>query len=128
MKTQPDLLDLLGRLPEGQIIVATLAVRKAMASPVDLSYDELFFRLGTLPPLRRASDRPIAIACFRLFTFLPERPDLRVPCFRLCIARLTLLDALGPYFLRDDLAAMIKILLAAKRRNSEKPAVPRLVW
>lgn len=42
--------------------------------------------LGTLPPSRRASESPIAIACLRLVTFLPERPDLSVPCFRSCIA------------------------------------------
>src|SRR5438132_2449017 len=56
-----------------------------------------FFR-GTLAPASRASLRPIAIACFRLVTFLPERPDLSVPCFRSCIARLTLLCAFLPYF------------------------------
>jgi hypothetical protein len=32
--------------------------------------------IGTLAPSRRASESPIAIACFRLVTFLPERPDL----------------------------------------------------
>jgi hypothetical protein len=53
---------------------------------------------GTLAPLLRASDTPIAIACFLLLTFFPERPDVSVPCFRSCIARLTLLDAVGPYF------------------------------
>src|SRR5205823_11652875 len=57
----------------------------------------LFFFFGTLPPARRACDRPIAIACLRLFTFLPERPDLSVPRFRSCIARLTLLCAFLPY-------------------------------
>ena len=36
---------------------------------------------GTLAPARRASDRPMAMACFRLVTFLPERPDLSVPAF-----------------------------------------------
>lgn len=77
-----------------------------MPSGVDRAYGQLFFRLGTLAPLRRASDRPIAIACFRLFTFLPERPDFRVPRFSSCTARRTLLDALGPYFLRDDLLAI----------------------
>src|SRR4051812_18412943 len=56
------------------------------------------FRLrGTLPPSLRASLRPIAIACFRLVTFRPERPDFSVPCFRSCIARLTLLCAFFPY-------------------------------
>ena len=39
----------------------------------DLRREELDL-LGTFAPDRRASDRPIAIACLRLVTFLPERP------------------------------------------------------
>src|SRR5919201_4397256 len=54
-------------------------------------------RFGTLPPARRASERPMAIACLRLFKRLPERPLRSVPRLRLCIARLTLERALGPY-------------------------------
>jgi hypothetical protein len=53
---------------------------------------------GTFAPDRRASDRPIAIACFRLVTFFPERPLRSVPRLRSCIARLTLPPALLPYF------------------------------
>ncbi len=53
--------------------------------------------LGTLAPAARASDRPIAMACFRLVTFLPERPLLSVPCLRSCIARSTFCDAFFPY-------------------------------
>src|SRR5262245_24690140 len=30
---------------------------------------------GTLAPRSRASESPMAIACFRLFTARPERPD-----------------------------------------------------
>src|SRR5262245_18044341 len=52
---------------------------------------------GTLPPARRASESPIAIACLRLFTLLPERPLRSFPCFRSCIARLTLRCAVLPY-------------------------------
>ena len=51
------------------------------------------FFFGTLAPRLRASERPIAIACFRLLTFLPERPLLSVPALRFFIARLTLLAA-----------------------------------
>src|SRR5690606_36904289 len=51
----------------------------------------LFF--GTFAPERRASDRPIAIACLRLVTFLPERPLFNVPRLRSRIARATFLDA-----------------------------------
>src|SRR5262249_61709319 len=52
---------------------------------------------GPFPPARRASARPIAIACFRLFAVLPERPDLRVPAFRSCIALRTFDAAFLPY-------------------------------
>jgi len=66
-------------------------------------FRELAFRLeddvfdGTFPPARRASESPIAIACFRLFTFFPERPLLSVPFFRSCIAFSTFCDAFLPY-------------------------------
>lgn len=40
-------------------------------------YDDFFF--GILAPERRASLKAMAIACLRLFTFLPL-PDLSLPC------------------------------------------------
>lgn len=46
---------------------------------------EAFF--GTFLPALRASDIPIAIACFRLVTFLPLRPLRNVPRF---FSRITL--------------------------------------
>jgi hypothetical protein len=46
--------------------------------------------LGTRAPARRASDNPMAIACLRLVTFVPERPLRSVPCFISCITRSTL--------------------------------------
>jgi hypothetical protein len=57
------------------------------------------FFFGTFLPDRRASDKPMAIACLRLLTVLPERPLFKVPCLRSCIAFFTL--ALAPllYFL-----------------------------
>src|SRR5215217_7685428 len=58
---------------------------------------ELFLG-GTFFPSRLASDRPIAIACFRLVTFLPDPPLLNVPAFRFFIARPTLADAFFEYF------------------------------
>jgi hypothetical protein len=61
----------------------------------------LFF--GTLSPSRRASLSPIAIACLRLLTVFPDRPDFSVPCLRSCIARSTLLCAFFPYFAIEDL-------------------------
>jgi hypothetical protein len=56
-------------------------------------------RDGTLPPARRASDNPIAIACLRLFTRLPERPLRKVPSLRSCIARFTFCCDFFPYLL-----------------------------
>jgi len=53
---------------------------------------------GTLLPSARASERPIAIACLRLVTFLPERPLFKVPALRFFIARPTLADAFFEYF------------------------------
>src|ERR1700730_3555289 len=53
---------------------------------------------GTFAPFFRASDRPIAIACFRLFTVLPLLPDLSVPFFLRRIALSTRLEAALPYF------------------------------
>jgi hypothetical protein len=52
---------------------------------------------GTLAPARRACDSPIAIACFRLFTFLPDLPLSSVPAFRSCIAFSTFSEAFLPY-------------------------------
>jgi len=46
-------------------------------------FDDFPF-LGTLAPALRASDSPIAIACFLLFTFLPD-PLRKVPCLRSCM-------------------------------------------
>ncbi|RYE25975.1 MAG: hypothetical protein EOP51_02080, partial [Sphingobacteriales bacterium] len=54
--------------------------------------------LGTLAPASRASDKPIAIACLRLVTFLPERPDFSVPSFISSITLCTFFCALSEYF------------------------------
>lgn len=43
-------------------------------------------RFGTFAPSRRASDNPIAMACLRLFTFLPLRPLRSLPSFISCIS------------------------------------------
>jgi hypothetical protein len=52
---------------------------------------------GTFAPARRASDRPIAIACFRLLTFLPEPPLRSVPSLRSCMTLPTFACAFFPY-------------------------------
>jgi hypothetical protein len=63
---------------------------------------------GTFAPFLRASESPIAIACLRLVTFFPLRPDLSVPFFLRFIALSTRFEAALPYFLprEDFLAAM----------------------
>src|SRR5262245_36440082 len=55
------------------------------------------FRVGTFTPASRASERPMAIACLRLVTRLPERPLLSVPRLRSRIARSIFLPAFLPY-------------------------------
>jgi len=62
-----------------------------------LFFDADFF-FGTLAPAFRASESPIAIACFLLVTFFPDRPLFSVPAFRSCIAFSTFLEAFLPYF------------------------------
>jgi hypothetical protein len=44
---------------------------------------------GTFLPARRASDRPIAMACFRDVTFFPDRPLRSEPAFFSRIAAAT---------------------------------------
>ncbi len=73
---------------------------------------------GTLAPFFRASDKPIAIACLRLVTFLPL-PDSSVPFLRRRIALATRLDAASPYFrLREDFLAAIPVLLRGELRRT----------
>jgi len=58
--------------------------------------DELL--LGTFAPFFRASDNPIAIACFLLVTRppCPDFPLINVPCFRRLMALSTDFDAASP--------------------------------
>jgi hypothetical protein len=55
------------------------------------------FRGGTFAPFSRASLRPMAIACLRLFTLRPE-PDLSVPFLRRRIALATVFDVVDFLF------------------------------
>src|SRR5438045_7399382 len=59
---------------------------------------EADFFLGTFAPLLRASESPIAIACFRLFTVFPLRPLFSLPRFFSCMALLTFFLAPLEYF------------------------------
>jgi hypothetical protein len=67
-----------------------------LAPPREERRDEL--RLGTFAPFSRASERPIAIACFRLVTRppCPDFPLFNVPDFRRLMALSTDLDAALP--------------------------------
>ena len=66
---------------------------------VFLFFDAFFFEafFGTFLPSALASERPIAIACLRLFTFRPERPLFNVPALRFFIARSTSAEAFLEY-------------------------------
>ena len=72
---------------------AAISMRRSMLTQCE----DLF--LGTLAPFFRASDSPIAIACFLLFTLppLPPFPERSVPLFSRCIALSTALPAAFPY-------------------------------
>jgi hypothetical protein len=83
-------------------------------------FDEDFLR-GTLAPARRAWDNPMAIACFRLFTFLPDRPLFRVPFFRSRIAFSTFSDAFLPYL------AIIDLLRVVSSGDVDASTVPVMV-
>lgn len=60
-------------------------------------FAELFDLRGTFAPFSRASLSAIAIACFRLVTFLPE-PLFSVPFFLRRIVERTFFEAAFPYF------------------------------
>jgi hypothetical protein len=93
-----------------------------------------FFGRGTFPPARRASERPMAIACFRLVTFLPERPERSLPRFFSCMLRATFERALPPYFREDFVLRPLLLfvdrddLLVAMRRcrGNLRASLPRL--
>jgi hypothetical protein len=73
----------------------------------DFFLDDFFF--GAFPPSFRASDSPMAIACFLLVTFLPDLPLFRVPSLRSCIAFLTFFCAFLPYFATAHLLSYFKM-------------------
>jgi hypothetical protein len=61
---------------------------------------------GTLAPDLRASDKPMAMACFGFFTLRPL-PDFSLPFLKAFISRSTDDCALGPYFLPEAFLAAI---------------------
>jgi hypothetical protein len=60
-----------------------------------LFFDRFF---GTFAHFFRASERPIAIACFLLLTFFPDLPLFSVPDLRFFMARPTFFAAPLEYF------------------------------
>jgi hypothetical protein len=68
----------------------------------DVGYD---FFAGTFLPAFLALESPMAMACLRLVTFLPLRPDLSWPFFIAFISVSTLFPAAGEYFRREDFFA-----------------------
>ncbi|MBN9041003.1 MAG: hypothetical protein J0H38_06905 [Rhizobiales bacterium] len=87
-RLRPDFFDV-------RLVVVFRADRFAVFFFVD--FFDAFFG-GTFLPSLRASERPIAIACLRLVTFLPDLPLFKVPALRLRRARPTFADALREYF------------------------------
>ncbi|MGJ4943162.1 hypothetical protein ACQR1W_21470 [Bradyrhizobium sp. HKCCYLS1011] len=85
----------------------------------------LFF-FGTFCPARRASDRPIAIACLRLLTLRPERPLFNVPAFRFFIARPTFADAPLEYLRAARAMKIVSCGTKAMTTRAEGSRQPRL--
>jgi hypothetical protein len=83
-------------LPEAVDFFLADFVREEPEVFAALFFGALFFAafffagaLGTLLPCFRASDSPMAIACFRLVTFFPLLPLFNLPSFISSIARFT---------------------------------------
>src|SRR5436189_6394180 len=73
----------------------------------DFFLDDFFF--GSFPPSLRASDNPMAIACFLLVTFLPDLPPFSLPSLRSCIAFLSFFCAFFPYLAISHLISYFRI-------------------
>ena len=85
-----------------------LVQRLNLLHPARPYFFDRFF--GTLAPFLRASERPIAIACFLLLTFLPDLPLLSVPALRFFMARPTFFEAPLEYFLFFAFLAIALVL------------------
>src|SRR5882724_10884596 len=80
---------------------------------------------GTFFPSLRASERPIAIACFRLFTVppFPPLPLFSFPCFARCKARSTSLLALLEYFLGIPASEIVQVVIVTVSKRHLRPPV-----
>lgn len=67
-----------------------------------LAFLLLAFRGGTLSPSRRASESPMAIACFGFVTFLLLLPMRSLPSFISCSSSCTFSCVFRPYFLPPE--------------------------
>jgi hypothetical protein len=88
-------------------IATTPGLRASAVATSGEFFDQASRFGGTFPPSRRASESPIAIACLRLLTLLPDLPDFNLPCFISRIARSTFCDALLPDFFLPDFVAIV---------------------
>src|SRR5206468_10635965 len=84
---------------QGVIVLRPRARPSRQPIPMSIQPQRLFDRDfgGTFAPCFRALDSPMAMACFRLFTFLPERPLFSLPRLNSCIALLTCFLEPRPY-------------------------------
>jgi hypothetical protein len=97
----------------------------AFMLPYPMCMNHAAFFLGTFAPFLRASERPIAMACLRLFTVppFPPLPDLSVPLFSRCTALFTDLLAALPYFLPEPerlLVAIVPPFIDEKQRKENE--------
>jgi hypothetical protein len=94
-----------------ETVLTTAAMHIAQSTTLR-RYDFFF---GIFAPRLRASDSPIAIACFLLVTFFPERPLLNVPALRSFNAFLTFLCAkvFAPDAFREVLIADLRVVVLA---------------
>jgi len=63
----------------------------------------------------------MATACFRRVTFFLDLPESNRPAFNSCTARLTLLIALRPYFLRPLVILLAKSIPPCSARALRAP-------
>lgn len=84
-------------------------------------------RGGTLAPERRASLRPIAMACLRLLTFRPLLPERSLPRLNSRISSPTFCCAFRPYFLPELRRERVELPLRdeLRRDRDDVALVPR---
>lgn len=79
-----------------------------------------------MSPSRRASLKPIAIACLRLFTFFPLLPERSFPRLNSCISSPTFFCALRPYLRPEPRRPRLEPLLREEVRRERDELLERL--